>query len=600
MLAVHPSATTPWPPPAQNTAKVAGVEQTFIDNNGDGIVDFLFKSTPNLAKVTVYNTTDMKLTIAGIGSVDFADVADYDDVAKDDMVLVTKLNETYYLTKSKSVSGKVTAYSNSTNKVTLDGTDYGQSAATVTTSATDLTAFTADQSYISNSYTFYLDAYGNAVAWTVSEETVGNYALVLATGGTSASGDSSVIDKGEVKLLLTDGTTATYNVNLLASDNKFAIGGSDSQKEAAMSARLALASGNANSFVNTLVTYAVGEDKNVIIGNPVTTTSYAFVTAGNGTTAPSNATFPAQRSTTRYSFTGTNAQTVTVNDSTTANATVKSAVYTVTSANPNVAKAVWVDGTFKGTSNYVYIGTGNLTVAVGGSLEVTTTNSHTTGTLKLPTVPTALTVKDGVTTVTGAAAAAVTVEGGVANIGGAVTGALLVKAGAANIIGTASAAVTVEGGIATVGSITNGVVTVGKSGVADAGGTLNVGVSPAFAGAIGNGGVTLHGTSALMAGAVSGALTMANTANVTVTSAASYANTGTGTLAITAAISGLTTLPVGKVVIKETPTAALTMAANSNVTFEKTLDVQTILTATVVQGVGTAMTTLWLKISSLS
>ena len=76
---------------------MAGVTQRFIDNNGDGTVDIIFQETAAISKVSSYNTKDEKLTLSGIGSIDFDEIANYDDVAKDDYVLVIKYDDTYYL-----------------------------------------------------------------------------------------------------------------------------------------------------------------------------------------------------------------------------------------------------------------------------------------------------------------------------------------------------------------------------------------------------------------------------------------------------------------------------------------------------------------------
>ena len=364
---------------------VNGTEYTFIDHDGDGVVDYIFRTLPKMAKVTVYNETDEELTIAGEGSIDFSDIANPEDVAKDDIVLYYIMNDTYYLSVAETVAGKVTAFNNENKTLTMDDVSYSQSTVPVEVSSTDLTAMTVatggddGMDFVDNTYTFYLDNSGNVVAWVLGDETVGNYALILGTDVTNNAG----FESAKVKLLLADGTTGTYDVNLLASANRHDLDGTTAEKEAAMANILGgnAAGGYPATYRNNrVVTYVIGDDGQVTLGNPATAGNYAVA---NGTAAQD-----VTRSTGSYTL-GTT--TVKVNDSTlffirnvndganvgttysvvqgvsnlptkviyktdgVTKATVDSAVYTTTDANPNVAKAVFVDGDYAGTANYVYV-----------------------------------------------------------------------------------------------------------------------------------------------------------------------------------------------------------------------------------------------------
>ena len=373
---------------ATGSTKVNGIEFKFIDHDDDGIVDYIFRTEPTMAKVTVYNEADEELTIAGLGSVDFNEVANPEDVAKDDMVLYHKVNETYYLNPVETVSGEVTAYSNADKTLTIDGTAYGQSAIKAEISSTDLELLTiANDSgddgmeFVGNTYTFYLDAHGNVVAWVLGEESLGSYALVLGADVNTTTG----FESAKVKLLLADGTTGTYDVNLLASANRFGETGSNSAKEKAMANRL-----DGNGMDNDIVTYSVS-GSTVTLGDPAPSGSKTYA-AGEG-----SATQAVARGTGSYTLdigndsNSSNDETVKVNDSTlffirnvtknpatgdeysvvqgvsnlptskiqksdsNGDATVEAAVWTTTNANNQVAKAVFVDGEFKGTANYVYV-----------------------------------------------------------------------------------------------------------------------------------------------------------------------------------------------------------------------------------------------------
>ena len=396
---------------ATGSTKEQGIEFKFIDHDDDGVVDYIFRTEPTMAKVTVYDDSNKKMTIAGLGSTEFSDIANPEDVAKDDIVLYYIMNETYYLEKAETVAGKVESYNDNNKTVTIDGTSYGKSAIRAEISSTDLTnlAIATNEDgmdFVGNTYTFYLDSHGNVVAWVLGEESIGNYALVLGADAKSTSG----FESATVKLLLADGSTGTYGVNLLASANKFGgLGASTTaQKEANMAAKFDsdnnLSNGNdGQGMDNTLVTYVIGADGKVTIGDPTINTNYSSVTDDvNGYTKPAAATYPVQRSTARYLFTNSDSTknvSVSVNDSTlffvrnmTAGSTpdsytvvkglsnlpttkmtkgsgadteVLGVVYSNTSANPNVAKAVLVDANYQGTAEYVYV-----TASYTGTLSV--------------------------------------------------------------------------------------------------------------------------------------------------------------------------------------------------------------------------------------
>ena len=364
------------------TSNVNGTELKFIDHDDDGVVDYIFKTLPRMAKITVYNEKDESLTIAGEGSIDFDDIANVADVAKDDIVLYHKVNETYYMEKAETVTGVVEAYNNN-KTVTVDGASYGKSTVSAELSSTDLTEFGAEMPMVGNTYTFYMDNNGNVVAWVLGEESIGNYAIILAADVKNTAN----FESASVKLLMADGSVATYDVNLLASANKFGVGGATTAaKEAGMVALFDSVPGDANDgqgLNNMIVTYVVGENGKVTIGDPAAVSNtYDSVTAGAAYTADATA---VARNVARYTFDNTGAGadiSVSVNDSTIffirnisgdgtvysvvnglsklpttaiARSSVISAVYSVTNANPNVAKAVVVDGTFRGTANYVYV-----------------------------------------------------------------------------------------------------------------------------------------------------------------------------------------------------------------------------------------------------
>ena len=388
----------------------AGRQVTFIDNDGDNVVDYVITEVAGMGKVSVYDDTNKKLTVAGIGSVEFKNIADPAAVALDDIALYVKYGDTYYLTKAETVSGKFEAYNASSEKLRMDGTEYGTSAVAdylTTAGAPTLEKYTANKDLVGDTYTLYLDFFGNAVAQELSEETLGNYAVVLDAAGSTSGNYGSISNKGEAKLLMADGSTATYNVNLLASANKFGGlgGGSNSDKETAMAQLLdgtAVTGYAANAIDYMIVTYTVGEDGKVVLGDPNLLASYDSVILGTA-----SATAEVKRSQTTYEITGTanktvsgsavdgngvlagESRTVLANDSTifffvdktqnggkTADPKVVVGLSNLpttaiqTSANGdsdafgavwdtrtsgNVAKAIVVDAKYEGTANYLYV-----------------------------------------------------------------------------------------------------------------------------------------------------------------------------------------------------------------------------------------------------
>ena len=383
-----------------------GTKITFIDNTGDGTVDYILKETKHLAKVTVYNADKGELTLAGVGNINFKDIANEDAVAAGDIVQFVKYDETYYFDIPETVKGTFSAYNADAVTMIMDGTSYASTSVGFNAASTDLMPYTISKDEIGNTYTLYLDDFGNVIAVELADEALGNYALVLKTA-TTASGSSSVLNKGEVKLLKADGTTATYTVNLAASGARFGwASATNSTKETNMIGLLTNTDGNNDGIINpptggdaysaltnTIVTYIVGEDGTVTLGNPAQETAYdsLYRAAGVGTVKSTQtsytfasgsdkdgatAAFPGHSSTTANT-------TVVLNDSTLfffrdttnsdasdpvvvqglknlpasaiASSNLISAVYRTDTTNTNVAKAVYVDAAYEGAVNYLYL-----------------------------------------------------------------------------------------------------------------------------------------------------------------------------------------------------------------------------------------------------
>ena len=257
-----------------------GLKQRFIDNNNDGAVDLIIQELPALARVSAYNTSGETLTLTGgIGSLDFDDVVGYEDVARNDYVLIISYDgDTYYISGAESVEGEVTAYNSANTTISIDGTSY-RMGDTANANKSGLSTDTAFGDMVGDTYTLYLDNYGNILAYELGSAAVENLALVLASGSSEGTLGSF---SGQVRLLLADGTRATYDVAM--EDSAEELGADtdavDTDSEKTEWTAKALADGvpaatytgggaeGTGGLVGEIVAYTVDDDNNVIIGLP--------------------------------------------------------------------------------------------------------------------------------------------------------------------------------------------------------------------------------------------------------------------------------------------------------------------------------------------
>ena len=165
---------------------------------------------------------------------------------------------------------------------------------------------------------------------------------------------------------------------------------------------------------------------------------------------------------------------------------------------------------------------------------------------------------------------------GGANIDGTVVADALAM-GSQNLVIDNGGSLTVKGAVTQSGSetitVTDGSLEItGATAVT----TLTLTAGTVKAAAV-TGNVVVNGGT-LTAGAITGDLTLANDGKATVTSVSgTLTGAATTELTITGAITGTKTLPAGKVILKAQPTAALTFNAASDVTFETTIDIGTVI-----------------------
>ena len=133
------------------------------------------------------------------------------------------------------------------------------------------------------SYIFYLDDYGNIVAFEETEASAKNYALITD----SAFSTNGLTTTAEVELLLADGTTGVYDVDWTATrNNLFGKNGTEDLKKffGTSDGRLTTDDGDpypkAGEAAGYLVTYTMTDDKVVTLDAPELNLS-AYKTSGD-------------------------------------------------------------------------------------------------------------------------------------------------------------------------------------------------------------------------------------------------------------------------------------------------------------------------------
>ncbi|MGN8897919.1 S-layer homology domain-containing protein [Flavonifractor sp. HCP28S3_F3] len=182
--------------------------------NDDGKVVKAYVQTYKLGTVTAVNSE--KVTISGLGSIKIADNEVYEGIAKNDVVVYSKLYKSavadsyVVVTKAETVSGKVTGYKGTEN-VTVDGTAYKiyNKAAMPASVAGETGKTSFGSSDIGETFTLYLvNGYVGAAIQTSENAT--NYSLVIDKNAGTAG---STLNALKVVVLAADGTKTTLTVS---------------------------------------------------------------------------------------------------------------------------------------------------------------------------------------------------------------------------------------------------------------------------------------------------------------------------------------------------------------------------------------------------
>lgn len=327
-----------------------GATLTIIDNNGDGVVDFVLSKEKTLSQVSSYSERNESMNIRGIpGSLDFKELVGHEDMEKDDILFYVQYGGRTYVEAPKTITGEMELYNvrGDEKYIKVEGEKYEEDDLKVAAN-TDPSKFyvvgcekfttpdgktegtdaekTLKGVEFDSTYEFFLDDYNNITAFRLVEGTPAKYALVLD----SAFSTNGLKTTGDVKLLLPDNTTSTYTLDWSASvknirthlndmdpiSNKDPYGdtvrdttlfkdGKWTEAGAADYLKKLLGTDDgrqgdnqpyeaAGEFKGNLVTYSVNENNAVTIGLPVLALGQLVSKAVVNTTAPTAAPNPAR------------------------------------------------------------------------------------------------------------------------------------------------------------------------------------------------------------------------------------------------------------------------------------------------------------------
>ena len=205
-----------------------GVEMTAIDNDGDGIVEYVLYLQETLTQVIAKSDSKETTTLNAFNknkAIDNENIVTDANLSEGDLVLVASYGGKYHVSPPNVVTGQMESYSSSKTKeqtITVGGTEYHPSYILFAADAADntyefnvLDCGTKDGVDFDIDYDFILDSNDNVIAYRPSSKGVGDYALILDSGYDPGRTNSN--PTGEVKVLLADGTEKLYTLNFDAS-----------------------------------------------------------------------------------------------------------------------------------------------------------------------------------------------------------------------------------------------------------------------------------------------------------------------------------------------------------------------------------------------
>ena len=264
-----------------------GIEVEVIDNDDDGIAEYVLYTMETLSEVRAYSERNEVLSLydyardsrtgalensAESFNVDLADLVMDDSITLEtyDLVLYVQYGGRTYITLPEIVTGTMARIDRDQDDelyITVNDTEYRQSFIPDAASKLDpeLTHFEITRANsepgFDDAYDFILDSNGYVVAIRPAEEIVTNYGLVIESAWTQ----NALTKDGQVKIVKADGTEATYDIDWDASCGST---GDAFATEAGLEAYLGTRDVNnthrddtLNSAVGTVIVYTLNDDE---------------------------------------------------------------------------------------------------------------------------------------------------------------------------------------------------------------------------------------------------------------------------------------------------------------------------------------------------
>ena len=214
---------------------VKGAALTVIDNDNDGYVNYVISVEKSLTHVSGVSSKNETTTLYGLPGDDVIDNEDIvttaTDLTKGDVVLVVQYGGRTYVEEPKTVTGEMELFNaknkdDNKNYIKVGGEEYKQDGLEVLSNINKdnpvkfLISECDDKAngvQFDAQYDFFLDDFGNIVAFREVEGASTQYALALD----SAYSINGLTTTGQIKLLLADGTSKVYDVDMDATADRF-------------------------------------------------------------------------------------------------------------------------------------------------------------------------------------------------------------------------------------------------------------------------------------------------------------------------------------------------------------------------------------------
>ena len=313
-----------------------GIEVQVIDNDDDGLAEYVLYLVETLSEVSRYSERneelsfytpydkDGKLVTAKssgnpatvtreFGDVVYAETVSLGgvetveslDLAAEDLILYVEYGGRTYVKLPEIVTGVMSRVDRDKDNelyITVNDTEYRQSFIMDAASLVDVdvTRFDIENAKsepgFDTEYDFILDSNGYVIAIRPAEEVVTNYALVIESAWTQ----NSLTKAGEIKVLMADGTENTYDINWNESRKAFDYDGDRTNKEldAALENYLGTRDvehdGNyaTGAAIGTVITYSLNEDgdeltiEDIMNQNQLDETGYTLDDKTSGESVP--------------------------------------------------------------------------------------------------------------------------------------------------------------------------------------------------------------------------------------------------------------------------------------------------------------------------